>query len=49
MLIYVHESGENLPPGQGQGGMIPRAPNHYGGAELLRRAPKVPITSHVLS
>ena len=23
MLIYVHESGENLSPGQGQGGRFP--------------------------
>jgi len=52
MLIYVNESGENLSSVQGQGvakGTIPQAPNHYGGAESLRRAPKVPTTSHVLS
>jgi len=26
MLIYIHESGENLSPGQGQGGTIAQAP-----------------------
>jgi len=40
----------------GNGGTIPRAPNHYGGAESLRGAPndcglrqKVPTVSQVLS
>jgi len=27
---------------RGKGGTIPRAPNHYGGAESLRGAPKRP-------
>ena len=31
------------------GGAIPRAPNHYWGAESLPRAPKVPTMSQVLS
>jgi len=51
MLIYVHESGENLSPGQGQGGRFPgrRITVGDGGAESLWRAPKVPTRSHVLS